>query len=336
MRRHRLGFTLVELLVVIAIIGILIALLLPAVQAAREAARRSQCQNNLKQLGLAMHNYHDSNKWLPPGIGINGCCWGTWQPILLPYLEQEAMGQLYQNWGGEDVGSACGGVGGPRYSSAPNTTNVCNKRFETLTCPSDIPNAPFSNLTNHNYAVNFGNTSYGRHAVLPPGATGPNAVRYAGAPFKPAIGLDPDQCQRVISEGNFKVRPQRGIPLRDILDGTSNTLMMAEVLQGQGRDLRGFTWWGDATQFTTYLAPNSPLPDRIYTASYCNNQPKMNLPCAVSSSTDPTMFASRSRHPGGVQVVLCDGSARFVRTTVSILVWRGASTSQGTETFRLD
>jgi prepilin-type N-terminal cleavage/methylation domain-containing protein len=325
MRQCRRGFTLVELLVVIAIIGILIALLLPAVQAAREAARRSQCQNNLKQLGVAMHNYHDTNKWLPPGTGASPCCWGTWQPLILRFLEQEAVAESYRNWGGTDPG--------PRYGAAPNTTNVTTKRFVTLTCPSDIPNAPISNITSHNYAVNFGNTSYGRHATLGSGAT---AVRYGQAPFRPGIYLISDPNVTITTEGGYQVRPQRGTPLGEILDGTSNTFMLAEVLQGQGRDLRGFTWWGDASNFTTYLAPNSPLPDRIYTATYCNNQPKQNLPCAVSTGTDPTMFAARSRHAGGVQVVLCDGSARFVRGSIAIGVWRALSTSRGAETVTID
>jgi prepilin-type N-terminal cleavage/methylation domain-containing protein len=167
MRIHRAAFTLVELLVVIAIIGILIALLLPAVQAAREAARRSQCLNNLKQLGVGVHNYHDSKRYFPPGK--IACCWGTWQPAILPYLEQEAVAELYQNFGGDDTT-------GPRYSTAPNTTNVCIKRFPTLTCPSDLPNAPFSNLTNHNYAVNFGNTGHAQQTTL-------NGVKFGGAPF---------------------------------------------------------------------------------------------------------------------------------------------------------
>lgn len=323
-RRH--GFTLVELLVVIAIIGILIALLLPAVQAAREAARRSQCLNNLKQLGVAMHNYHDTHKWLPPGLGGNGCCWGTWQPIILPYLEQEALSDLYRNWGGDDSS-------GPRYSTSPNTTNVCVRRIPTLTCPSDIPNAPFSNLTNHNYAVNFGNTGYGQQATIGSGTT---AVRFAGAPFRRGIFLNSDPNVKVPTPGGHMVRPQRGVPFQDIIDGQSNTLMMAEVLQGQGTDLRGFTWWGDACNFTTYLAPNSPLPDRIYTLSYCNNQPKLNLPCDLANTTNPSMFASRSRHPGGVQVVLCDGSARFVRGAIAIGIWRSMSTSRGSEPIAID
>ncbi len=327
MRQHRHGFTLVELLVVIAIIGILIALLLPAVQAAREAARRSQCLNNLKQLGVAMHNHHDSQRWLPPGTGNSPCCWGTWQPKVLPYMEQAAVSELYRNWGGTDAS-------GPRYNTSPNTINVCTKRFISLTCPSDIPNAPFSNLTNHNYAVNYGTTGYGQQAQI---GTGPTAVLFKGAPFARGKYLSTDPSVTVPTEGGHLVRPQRGTPFNEILDGQSNTLMMAEVLQGQGRDLRGFTWWGDACNFTTYLPPNSTLPDRIYSATYCNNQPKLNLPCAVSvAPANPSMFAARSRHPGGVQIVLCDGSGRFMRTNIAIGVWRAMSTTLGGEAITVD
>jgi prepilin-type N-terminal cleavage/methylation domain-containing protein len=322
MRRSNPGFTLVELLVVIAIIGILIALLLPAVQAAREAARRSQCLNNLKQLGLAMHNFHDAKKTLPAGTGPNPCCWGTWQCLVLPYMEQENVSALYQNWGGDDTT-------GPRYSGSPNTKNVTNVRFNTLTCPSDMPNAPFSNLTNHNYAANFGNTSYSQKKNL-------NGVNFQGAPFGRAKYISADENITYTNEVGKKVRPSRGTPMNEILDGLSNTVLMAEVLQGQEKDLRGFTWWGDAAGFTSYLPPNSTTPDRIYSSTYCKSKPKLNLPCAVSNTTNPTMFASRSRHPGGVQVVMGDGSGRFVGTNVSIKLWRGATTSKGREVASLD
>ena len=297
---RRRAFTLIELLVVIAIIAILIGLLLPAVPKVREAAARIQCSNNLKQLGLAAHSYHDAEGSMLPGTGNYGCCWGTWLVKAMPYVEQDNLARRYLNWGGNDST-------GPRYSSSPNTSLVCNQRLKVLSCPSDQPNAPFGGLTNHNYALNYGNTDYAQRSSL-------NGVRFNGAPFGP----------------NFNGRLKQ-VRLTDITDGTSNTLMIAEVLQGQGRDLRGFSWWGDASGFSAYLGPNSSLPDRIYTAYYCNNQPQRGLPCAASTTSAPTMFAARSRHTNGVQAAMCDGSVRFFSNSIAIGTWRALSTSQGGE-----
>ncbi|PQO34661.1 DUF1559 domain-containing protein [Bremerella cremea] len=296
--RH--GFTLVELLVVIAIIGVLIALLLPAVQQAREAARRMQCSNNHKQIGLAMHNYHDTYNSFP--AGTYGCCWGTWQVSILPYVEQN---NLYENYNVDDkYGSA------PRYGSTENL-DVTSQRLEAFTCPSDTPNAPLGTaplaITSHNYAANYGNTGYAQQANL-------NGEVFGGAPFE------------YVSGGSNEY-----YGFKDIVDGTSNTLLAAEVLQGQSRDLRGFTWWGDASSFTAYLPPNASEPDRIYSSSYCNSLPQLNLPCDVSTSSAPTMFAARSRHPGGVQVTLCDGSSRFIAETIRLDVWRYLATTRGRE-----
>ncbi|MDB4638065.1 MAG: DUF1559 domain-containing protein [Planctomycetaceae bacterium] len=285
------GFTLIELLVVIAIIAVLVALLLPAVQQAREAARRSSCKNNLKQLGLAMQNYHDVYTVFPRGN--YSCCWGTWQVAILPYIEKSAEFKIYQNSGGNDAT-------GPRYGAGVNL-QVTTQRYNVLSCPSDSGNRPFASITNHNYSVNYGNTSYTQGTL--------NGETFLGAPFGAR------ECYG----------------MADALDGTSNTLLMAEVLQGQGRDLRGFGWWGDASQFSTYLGPNSNLPDRIYSAYYCNNQPIKNLPCAVSTTANPTMFGSRSRHVGGVQVLLMDGSVRFVSENVDLDTWRAISTTKGGE-----
>jgi prepilin-type N-terminal cleavage/methylation domain-containing protein/prepilin-type processing-associated H-X9-DG protein len=304
MAKRRQGFTLIELLVVIAIIAILIALLVPAVQKVREAAARAQCQNNLHQLAIACHSFHDANKSLPASMGSSGCCWGTWSITLMPYIEQANLFNLYQNWGGDDTTGA-------RYSGAPNTTNVTNRRIAAYTCPADNPNAPFGGLTNHNYAANNGNTDLSQNPNL-------NGVVWMGAPFKLA---------------SKQYQTTSGVTLVSISDGTSNTLMFAEVIQGQGDDLRGFIWWGDASVFTAYLNVNSSSPDIIYTPGYCNNADPSNPPCTgVPTATNPTMMAARSRHSGGANVAMCDGTVRFITNSVSLATWRALSTTRGNDT----
>ena len=296
---RRKGFTLIELLVVIAIIAILIGLLLPAVQKVREAAARMSCSNNLKQLGLAQHNYHDSNGQLMPVVGQGGCCWGTWMVLVLPYMEQDNAYKLYQNWGGTDAVSSnfpTPSVARPRYGAAPNTTNVTGRRFKTMTCPSDRENAPIGIITNHNYSVNTGTGStYGGRPV--------------GAPtsFIPQPGMFDGSAPRT-----------RKIKLTDVTDGLTNTIMVGEVLQGQGRDLRGFQWWGDAAGVSTFAPPNTSVPDQIYDAFYCNNQPLQGLPCVGGSGAT---FFSRSKHSGGVNVCLGDASVRFITNSIAPTTW---------------
>jgi prepilin-type N-terminal cleavage/methylation domain-containing protein len=297
--RDRRAFTLIELLVVIAIIAILIGLLLPAVQKVREAAARMSCSNNMKQLGLGAHNYHDARGELPPMMGPSGCCWGTWAIPIMPYIEQDNLFRRYVNWGGNDST-------GPRYSSAPNTTNVTNQRLKVFTCPSDTDRRPFGNLTNNNYAVCAGSGGTSRN-------TGTiNGIGVGGGMFD-GVALT------------------RKIKLTDVGDGLTNTVMFGEVLQGEGSDLRGFIWWGDASAMSTYNVPNSTLPDRIYTSVYCNNQPQRGMPCAVSDSSNPTMFLSRSRHSGGVMTGLGDGSVRFTSNSITATTWRAMGTANGGE-----
>ena len=310
MFRNRNGFTLVELLVVIAIIGILIALLLPAVQAAREAARRSQCTNNLKQIALAVHNYHDTHKVFPIG---NWCAsYGTWLVGLLPFIEQQAMADRYQVW--------------PRTYAESANFPVTTAQIATYTCPSDSNTANvslYSGVTFHNYVANYGNTTCSRAATLGTDSAG-NPNRFGGAPI---VGM-------VVSVTlyNDKASVPAAVKMADIWDGTSNTLLFSETVQGRGGDLRGFAWWGYGCHFETYLPPNSAEPDRVQFDSYCKPNEPGNPPCvgATPSWTEQTI-AARGRHPGGVNAALCDGSVRFIANTIRLDTWRWLGTIRGKE-----
>jgi len=296
-RRLPHGFTLVELLVVIAIIGILIALLLPAVQAAREAARRMQCANNLKQLGLALHNYHSALRAFPPGaIGVDpdtGSYTGNrirtpFCVFLLPYLEATNQYNLY------DFSRA--------WYSQPKAVGMY---IAVWHCPSDQSRRQWSasdDFDEHkgNYGLNWGQDTY-MNQVEP-------------APF----WLD------------------YGARIADVLDGTSNTLAMMEMLQapsedGQDVDRRGRIWNEDSScyQVSTRVTPNSSAPDN----GRCVDRPEKGLPCVSSGSgpkEDHTM-ASRSRHPGGVQGVMCDGSVHFIPESIDLEIWRALSSQDGGE-----
>jgi prepilin-type N-terminal cleavage/methylation domain-containing protein/prepilin-type processing-associated H-X9-DG protein len=323
--QHR-GFTLVELLVVIAIIGILVALLLPAIQAAREAARRSQCVNNLKQLGVAFQNYHDTYKKLP--IGAYSCCWGTWQMAILPFIEEQQLADVYQFVPGDYFDDRY------RYdnneSNAPGlkppmrNLDVTSKRIATLTCPSDepqvangYPNAK-EGVTFHNYVANFGNTNH-TGTSLGAGAT---LIKYFGSPL---IGHEPDPQ-------TGKIQRDKVTTFRRITDGLSKTLLVAETVQGQGGDLRGFTWWGWAAGFEAFASPNGSDPDRMQRPGDCKNELVPNPPCLPAAGP---LFnnAARSRHPGGVNVAMCDASVQFVVNDVDLATWRAASTIKGDEVY---
>ena len=126
------------------------------------------------------------------------------------------------------------------------------------------------------------------------------------------------------------------MPIAEITDGTSNTMMASEALQGRGNDLRGFTWWGGAAGFTTYMLPNSTEQD-VITGGICEPRIIPRMPCTTTSTnTRPRLMAARSLHTGGVNAAMCDGSVRFVKENISILVWQAMSTSKGGEVVQND
>jgi prepilin-type N-terminal cleavage/methylation domain-containing protein/prepilin-type processing-associated H-X9-DG protein len=322
MKRNRQGFTLIELLVVIGIVAVLMGLLLPAVQSAREAARRSQCICNLKQITLAMHNYHDTHGTLPPGK--KGCCWGTWLVYVLPYIEQNSLYSAWNSCGINAAGAPSGYDLDLRYFGVANQT-VTSTFISVYLCPSDLTNAPITATTtgqtlactSQNYAVNFGNTLVSQ--------TDFQGTKFLGAPFVDIGSPDGDHDQ-----------PGRAtVALSGITDGLSNTLMAAEVVVGQGQDLRGFSWWGDAATFETFLTPNSSFPDVIFSAFYCVNGAP-NPPCIGATTSLPDNYAARSRHQGGVNVSMADGAVRFVKNAINVRTWRAMSTSQGAELLSAD
>ncbi|MFO0957992.1 MAG: DUF1559 domain-containing protein [Isosphaeraceae bacterium] len=332
--KNRRGFTLIELLVVIAIIGVLIALLLPAVQQAREAARRIQCTNNLKQLGLAMHNYHDRYGSLPPGM--KGCCWGTWLVFVLPDIEQTA---LYNSWNtfGNNTGVAPYIDGDLRYAGAANTT-VTASRVTAFMCPSDGNNTALTNIgrvTSQNYVVNFGNTNVAQGTIVQNGVT----YTFKGAPFGDMGSPNPD-----ISGGALAGTVNGTVNFARLQDGLSNTMMVSEVLVGAGvtggqygasYDLRGFSWWAYGASFTGMLTPNTSQPDLMQSTGYCV-YPGRNPPCAGGTTATGIQTAARSRHPGGVNVTMCDGSVKFLKNSVNPFTYMSLSSAAGSEIISSD
>jgi len=323
--RHLHGFTLVELLVVIAIIGVLVALLLPAVQSAREAARRISCANNLKQIGLAMHNYHESFGQFPPSVilpvGVAPFDGWSAQARLLPFLENQALQNLI-DW---KLG----------YPLQPAVTKT---RVSCFLCPSEINDKerPDGNLTHYplSYGINVGTWFV----------------------FDPSTGRG----------GDGFAYPNSRIRVRDMVDGTSNTLAFAEVkawnpyvrdggapsvsnapipntpanIAAFGGDFKinsGHTEWIDGrshqTGVTGTFTPNTFVPYSDGNGSYDIDF----ISSREGKSSSQLIYAvvvSRSYHPGGVNAMLVDASVRFVAETVDLATWRSLATRKGGEIVR--
>jgi prepilin-type N-terminal cleavage/methylation domain-containing protein/prepilin-type processing-associated H-X9-DG protein len=344
MSAQRRAFTLIELLVVIAIIGVLIALLLPAVQAAREAARRTQCVNNLKQLGLAHLNYHDIHNALATGriyVAANcaggnvldGCQDTPWFCLMLPQFEQ---GPMYNAF------NFAVGAGGPLVGARLPLGNFVNStvvltKVDIFQCPSDrtsmyTPPLPYYPATRGNYAVNWGNTQYDQGLLNTPNLAG---ITTLAMPFP----LD------------------KAVSIASFTDGTSNTVLMAEILQGSGIDIRGLMWssLAGAGDFETRFTPNSfvdfyqiPVPTQRGTGWPANGianadimpngfcVPEALLPCLNVNTFAYSFAGARSKHPGGVNALFGDGSVHFIKNTINALTWIALGSIAGGEVISAD
>jgi prepilin-type N-terminal cleavage/methylation domain-containing protein len=323
---RRKGFTLVELLVVIAIIGILVALLLPAVQAAREAARRAQCQSNIKNAALAVMNYESSNKILPMGMTFEPTVANrndihhlarfgpNWIISVLPYLEEQALYDTFD-------------FAKPINLQAPLDATNRNRtargaEISVLLCPSDQFNREFyqgaagsphgDNWARGNYAANAGG------ADIYPGATdshmsGPDS-----------LGWKNDRKRGVMG-------PNTSVPLRRIIDGTSKTILVGEIRAGvNSGDSRGVWAMGHAgpSLVAGYGSngddngPNvcNPRADDIYFSGTCESASAIAMLQAECMTCDAVNYFAqqtvRSAHIGGVFVAMCDGSVTFVSDDV--------------------
>jgi prepilin-type N-terminal cleavage/methylation domain-containing protein len=336
--RHKRGFTLIELLVVIAIIAILIALLLPAVQQAREAARRTQCRNNLKQLGLAIHNYHDNFNMFPrmvQGPAINSTRGDEWRnysahAMILPYVDQAPLYNLVSQAINENRCTTGCDTGEPTAAESTAPFSLSTRKIPAFLCPSD--SQPGDRVDWNNYAV----------------STGANKGWPGGAD------------EAIDQNGVFN----RYVTVRmgDITDGTSNVLAFSELVtsdQGardgsqadltrvrEGNGISGgnadpdaypaitkanVDAWGAAaaaittingnrvgerwyrgqpfrTSFNTLLTPNSKFPNTTFHCAGCNFDGR-------------GLHGARSKHVGGVHALMCDGSVKFVGENIDWTTW---------------
>ncbi|TWU20702.1 Type II secretion system protein G precursor [Novipirellula galeiformis] len=311
-RRSKTGFTLVELLVVIAIIGVLVGLLLPAVQAAREAARRMSCSNNMKQLGLALHNYHDTHQKFPPsGVASGSMTGGTAKPalgqtrnhrgwtMLLPFIEQAA---LYESFDFSVASSGCvyGGGGntidGPKPGEAGNANDIAvSTSVPAFLCPSD-PNPTHYTAGHSAYSISDGTTT--RQGAF---TNYDFSVNY----FYSSTGKWSDLS--LSTRSMFGMNDQSR--MRDVLDGTSNSIAIAETLRNT-RNGESATWG-----YNKWVGHGVSV-------SYFGINHKTDASTPLLPYRLATYMTSGSLHPGGAQYTFGDGSVHFLTDSIDIVTLR--------------
>ena len=314
---HR-GFTLVELLVVIAIIGILLALLLPAVQAAREAARQTTCRNNLKQLGVALHGFHDLRRKFPPSASksANGGLRENWVIKILPFMERKPLFEQFDLT--VDI-------------SDPVNEVVRSTQLSVMTCPTDIYNRkPFcgsGHALTASFNDNWARGNYGANGALGYNVPGTASNEFAGSADAPAwlshtrrgvMGVD---CS---------------VSIKQIRDGTSQTILLGEIRAGiVPQDERG-TWamsngastlWAHGGVNSDAYGPNCKMMSSDDCAGCARAQAaaggaaalaRMGMGC-FAGSTSSTQQGARSLHPGGVNTCFADGSVHFISDEVQAI-----------------
>ncbi len=290
------AFTLVELLVVIAIIGILIALLLPAVQAAREAARRSQCTNNLKQLALALHNYHDTYQCFPPG-GWSSRNQLGWTVHILPYIEQQP---LYDQFN-QSAGTGYGANNGP-------TVN----RVDAFLCPSGRKIYGSETVgTQQTYATHY-------YGVMGPQGINPVTSAVYGGP-NDNVSAGSNHHGGFANQGILYANSW--IRMAEILDGTSNTFIVGEISWEDANCYRA--WHRGVSSYTSSTGQGA-------SGTAKNIEYGINL-IRYNGSNNFNDVSMGSMHPGGTHFGIADGSVRFISETVDMTLYLSAASRNGKE-----
>jgi len=296
--RKNTGFTLIELLVVIAIIAVLIALLLPAVQQAREAARRSQCKNNLKQLGLALHNYHDTHNTLPPG-GVDAN-WLSWAVFVLPYIEQSTLYNKFSF------------IRGSYTSPSAGKQDLGLNRIATYLCPSGNMETSLDPSRLNDYSMHY-------LGIAGPKGTNPaTSIAYTqSAPGKARGGMS--------TQGTLYIDSK--ILFRSITDGLSNSFALGESSWNEKTAYRSWVRGGGSANSPsggTYLTDPS--------MDCCKNIAKtINSNFNGTTTLDWNDVSFGSQHIGGAHFLMCDGAVRFVSENVDFGVFLSTASRDGKE-----